>query len=230
VQVGRVTGLTRYPVKSMQGEDVEAATVGPRGLDGDRAWAVYTEDGGIGSGKTTRRFRRVDGLLRYRAVLDGIPLVFPPSGPPLRADDPAAGAALSLALGRPLRLRREAAVAHHDESPLHLVTTASLRRVAALAGGTVDVRRLRANVVLEVAGDDFAEDRWTGRELVIGDVVLGIGAGMPRCVMLDAAPARARHDPKVLRLLTEVHGMTLGVQAHVLRSGTIRVGDRAVLR
>lgn len=230
MEVGRVAGLTRYPVKSLQGEDVDAATVGLRGLDGDREWAVYTEDGGIGSGKTTRRFRRVDGLLRYRAVLDGGPLVLPPSGPPLRAGDPGTDEALSRALGRPLRLQREADIAHHDEAPVHLVTTASLRRVAALADGRFDVRRVRANVVLEVPGDEFAEDTWTGRELTVGGVVLAIGAGMPRCVMVDAEPARACDDPKVLRLLTREHDMTLGVQAHVVSPGTLRRGDRAVLR
>jgi uncharacterized protein YcbX len=35
-----VFGLWRYPVKSMAGEEVSAATVTPRGLLGDRAYAL----------------------------------------------------------------------------------------------------------------------------------------------------------------------------------------------
>nr|WP_254781209.1 MOSC N-terminal beta barrel domain-containing protein [Modestobacter sp. DSM 44400] len=56
--------LAHHPVKSMLGEVLPKVEVGERGLAADRAWAVYTADGGIVSGETTRRFRRVDGLLQ----------------------------------------------------------------------------------------------------------------------------------------------------------------------
>ena len=50
--------------------------------------------GGIGSGKSSRRFRRVDGLLGYRATLDSsagaVPLIESPAGQCWRADDPQA--------------------------------------------------------------------------------------------------------------------------------------------
>jgi uncharacterized protein YcbX len=46
----RVAELTRYPVKSMGPERLTEADVDLRGLLGDRTWAAYTEDGGIGSG------------------------------------------------------------------------------------------------------------------------------------------------------------------------------------
>src|SRR3712207_7951991 len=35
-----VQELWRYPVKSLQGERVDAADVGPEGLTGDRQWAL----------------------------------------------------------------------------------------------------------------------------------------------------------------------------------------------
>jgi len=50
VLVGTVLSLARYPVKSMGGESLERVAMTPRGLAADRAWAVYTADGGIGSG------------------------------------------------------------------------------------------------------------------------------------------------------------------------------------
>jgi uncharacterized protein YcbX len=59
--------IRRYPVKSLLGETVPAAQVGERGLDGDRLWAVRDPDGKFGSGKNTRRFRRMPGLFGLRA-------------------------------------------------------------------------------------------------------------------------------------------------------------------
>jgi uncharacterized protein len=68
--VGSVAELRRYPVKSLTGEVLRAADVDVRGLVGDRAWAVTDTDGRFGSGKTTRRFRRMDGLLQLTATYD----------------------------------------------------------------------------------------------------------------------------------------------------------------
>lgn len=59
--------IRRYPVKSLLGEVVEAAEADSRGLAGDRLWAVRDADGKFGSGKNTRRFRRMPGLFDLRA-------------------------------------------------------------------------------------------------------------------------------------------------------------------
>ncbi|WP_233583870.1 MOSC N-terminal beta barrel domain-containing protein [Micromonospora sp. CV4] len=63
----RVAEIRRYPIKSMLGEAVPLAEVGERGLAGDRLWAVRDLDGKLGSGKNTRRFRRMPGLFRLQA-------------------------------------------------------------------------------------------------------------------------------------------------------------------
>ncbi len=234
-QVGTVAMLARYPVKSMRGERLDRAELGPQGVAGDRQWAVYTPDGGIGSGKTSHRFRRVDGLLGYRASLDdasagAVPLVESPAGERWRADDPQAAEQLSAQLGRPLRVDREGEVPHKDASPLHLVSTAALRALGQLLGEPVDIDRFRPNLLLEVPGTGFAEDGWTGRELRLGDdVVLRLGAGMPRCVMVDMAQGLLGADGRILKLLASEHDLLLGVMAEVVRPGTVRVGDPAVL-
>ena len=229
MSAGRVGALLRYPVKAMGGEQLEAADVEARGLVGDRQWAVYTEDGGIGSGKTTRRFRRVDGLLGWRAQLHGaLPVVESPSGERYGVAD--AGTRLGEALGRPLALRPEGEVPHHDESPVHLLTTASLRALGDLLGGPVDVARFRPNVVLDVEGTGFPEEEWTGRELRLGDdVVLEVGPGMPRCVMVGLPQGELEKDKRILRTVASERDLVLGVQAWVVRGGRIRVGDRALL-
>lgn len=226
---GRVGVLLRYPVKSMSGEEVTQVEVERRGLAGDRRWAVYTEDGGIGSGKTTRRFRRVDGLLDWRAGRDeGGPFVVSPTGERYGVDE--AGARLSEALGRPLAIRPEGDVPHHDESPVHVLTTASLRALGDLLGSSVDVARFRPNIVLDVEGNGFLEDDWTGRELRLGDdVVLALGPGMPRCVMVGLPQGELTKDKDILRTLAQERDLAFGLQASVVHGGTVRRGDAAHL-
>src|SRR5215472_2235043 len=126
--VGMVCDLWRYPVKSMRGERGEQLELDRRGVIGDRLYAVRDVAGKFGSGKTTRRFRRIDGLLQFRAVYDGaVPLLTFPDGTAMRGDDPAIHVALSAQLAMPVTLSREAEISHFDAGPLHLLTTASLR-------------------------------------------------------------------------------------------------------
>ena len=233
-QVGVVSLLARYPVKSMRGERLARAEMEPRGVVGDRQWAVYTADGGIGSGKSSRRFRRVDGLLGFRASFAGsagpVPWVESPAGQRFRADDPAAGGLLSAALGQPLRLGREGGTSHYDDSGLHLVTTAAARGLAELLGDAVDVARFRPNLVLDVPGTGFVEDDWTGRELRLGDeVVIRLGAGMKRCVMVDMPQGPLGRDGRIVKALARERQLLLGLKAEVVRGGTVRQGDPAVL-
>jgi len=234
--VGRVAALARYPVKSMAGERLTQAVFTDSGIAGDRGWAAYTTDGGIGSGKTTRRFRRVEGLLDLRARLapaaGRVPLVTFPDGGEHRADDPAASRALSALLGQPLRLRPQTVVPHHDESPVHLITTAAIRQLEQLLGEPIDAARFRANIVLDVDGAGFVEDDWQGRHLLIGDdVELCLGPPMPRCVMVGMPqPCNGlAPDTRLLKLLGRVHQVRFGLQASVVRGGIVREGDQATL-
>lgn len=227
-----LAGLVRYPVKSVGGEARESLTIDERGVSGDRLWAVYTADGGIGSGKTTRRFRRVDGLLDYSARLrNGHPVLVSPSGTELIAGDPATDEALSAALGQPLRVQREELVSHFDESPLHVITTSSLRALGALLVGEPDPRRFRANLVVDAPGSTFVEQQWIGRRLAVGDdVVVHLTGGMPRCVMTNAAQQELSHDGRVLKALGEHADLLLGFTVEVVRPGTVRRGDRVELQ
>ena len=44
----RVTELWRFPVKSLQGERLTSARLGPLGVEGDRQWALFDLDTGFG--------------------------------------------------------------------------------------------------------------------------------------------------------------------------------------
>jgi uncharacterized protein YcbX len=230
MDVGRVVSLHRYPLKSVGGEALGAADVTARGLTHDRRWGVYLDDGGIGSGKTTRRFRKVDGLLDLSSrVVDGALVVVLPDGEELAGSDPATDSRLSDLLGRAVTVREETTVPHHDECPVHVVTTASVRAWGDLAGEVADPRRARANVLVAVDDDGFVEDAWQGRRLRVGDVELTIGAGMPRCVMVNAAQPGLPRDGRFLKALG-AREVRLGAMADVVTPGTVAVGDTVARR
>src|SRR5712692_11028320 len=65
-ELGSVVSLWRYPVKSMMGEELNAAEVTERGLLGDRAYAlVDSSDGKAASAKNPRKW---PGLFDFRAT------------------------------------------------------------------------------------------------------------------------------------------------------------------
>jgi uncharacterized protein len=54
--VGSITAIWRYPVKSMMGEELDASAVSEQGLLGDRAYAlVDAETGKVASAKNPKR-------------------------------------------------------------------------------------------------------------------------------------------------------------------------------
>ncbi|WP_185293093.1 MOSC domain-containing protein [Mycolicibacterium litorale] len=111
MRVGHVAELWRYPVKSLGGEPVERVEFGPRGVHGDRLWAVRDVERDI-----TASARRLPALLtataRYCAPVPGdagpgrvpdVEITFP-NGTVRRSDDPAIHAELSELAGREVRL------------------------------------------------------------------------------------------------------------------------------
>ncbi|MBB2949084.1 hypothetical protein FB565_008889 [Actinoplanes lutulentus] len=222
-----VIEIRRYPVKSMLGEELPAAEVGERGLAGDRLWAVRDPDGKFGSGKNTRRFRRMPGLFDFRAASGApAPTVTLPDGRRFAADDPAGHRAIGAALGRTVSLAPEASIPHYDEGPVSLITTASLRALAALTGDDIQALRFRANLLIDLLGNRFAEDDWPGRTLRIGpDVVLRILRPLTRCVMIDMAQDAAAERNDLLKLLAGQHEMTFGVVAAVEQTGQVAIED-----
>ena len=203
-----------------------------RGLHGDRLWSVRDPDGKLGSGKSSRRFRRMDGLLELTAAYDGeVPAIGFPDGSVVRGDDDAVHAALSGHVGRPVRLAREQEVPHFDDGPVHLVTTASLRQEVERPRTSRRPRGACApNLLLDTPGTGFVEDSWVGREVAIGsDVVLAIRMRTPRCVMVDLPQPGITVDGRLLQTVSDLNDSCLGVVADVVRGGTIRLGDVATL-
>jgi uncharacterized protein YcbX len=227
---GVVAALWRYPVKSMLGEPCEHLDLDARGVVGDRLFAVRDDAGKLGSGKNTRRFRQVDGLLDFAAAGDVPEIVFP-DGRRLRGDDPAIHSALGAALGLPVTLAREAEVSHLDAGAVHLLTRASLAWLEGIVPDALaDARRFRPNIVAETAaGVGQVEADWVGARLAVGaEVVLRVNDRTQRCRMVNLPQADLPDDPRILRALARDPDVCFGVYAEVVTPGRIRLGDRIV--
>jgi hypothetical protein len=118
-----------------------------------------------------------------------------------------------------------------DGAPIHLVTTATLGRLAELAPNSrFDVARFRPNLVIECAGSDagFIENDWVGRTILIGSQVrVLVARPTPRCVMTTLAQGELPKDPDVLRTAVQNNQGNVGVYATVVRGGTVGRGDVA---
>ena len=233
-----VIRLGRYPVKSFQGETLEAAEVTASGVDGDRRWAVVDQ----ASGKALSA-KREPRLLEAAAAIDetGTVAVTLPDGTEAEAGDPQLDKAVAAWLGRDVKLQQapDAGAAYEmnldntdEASPLvdipcppgtfldfgavHLLTTRSL--------GDWSVHRFRPTVLVET---DTDENEWIGREVTIGDVVLQPFMPTIRCVMTTRAqPVHGvARDLDVIKTVNKEHGSNLGVYAVVAQPGRIEVGQ-----
>jgi uncharacterized protein YcbX len=102
MDVGAVTEIWRYPVKSMAGERLAETAVGAQGLPGDRAWAVRDEErGGIRGAKKLPELMRCAAryLAEPRAERAGDVEMRLSDGSTIRSDDPSAAEQLSRVLG-----------------------------------------------------------------------------------------------------------------------------------
>jgi uncharacterized protein len=232
IQIGAVSRLWRYPVKSMLGEECCEVELQARGFHGDRLFAVEDAEGKLGSGKNTRRFRLMDGLFGFSARHAGEwPEIAFPDGRRLCGNDPQLHDALSAALGTRVALVREARVPHFDDSAVHLVTTAALEWLRLqLPESRIDERRFRPNIVVAVPRDGNPEQSWIGRTLRIGaDATLRITSPTERCRMTTLAQGDLPEDAKVLRCLAQDAHAQFGVYAEVVKPGRVAAGDPVVL-
>src|SRR5678815_2418049 len=128
----RIKELWRYPVKSLAGERITEAMLGPNGIPGDRIVHVCGPEGV----RTARRYHRLLGLLGTLGS-DGRPRV---NGYPW--DSPEALALIKNAAGDDARLEAHQGLERFDILPLLLATD------GAVAAFGRDVRRLRPNILI----------------------------------------------------------------------------------
>jgi len=128
-----------------------------------------------------------------------------------------------------------------DFAPLHLITTATLDRIAELSPyRRVRLERYRPNVVIRTDAGGFTENDWLGRDLQVGDaLVLRVIARTPRCAIPTLAHGDLPRDTEALRVVARHNRVRplpeadpepcAGVYAQVLHPGRIRAGDQVRL-
>ena len=208
-----VAQLWRYPVKSMQGERLSEAWLGPDGVAGDRLVHVQG-NGGLLTGRTRGR------LLRLRATTgaDGRPLV---EGDDWQSE--AVAVRVRAAAGPPARLVAYSGRERFDILPLLVATDGEIARFG------YDERRLRPNLV--IAGVAAREERsWPGRAIRIGaDVMIGVYALRSRCVVTTFDPDSGAQDLDVLRHIRQQFAGQLALDCWVIRGGRVRPGDNVAV-
>lgn len=207
-----VAEIWRYPVKSMAGEQLQMAGIGPLGVVGDRVVRVEDVQGKVITSRSHPR------LLSHRGTLGphGSPLVDdrPWNSPEVAADvaDVAPGA----------RLVRYEGIDRFDVLPLLVATD------GAIAAFGHDHRRLRANIVIGGV-EGMSEREWPGRCLRIGKVVIGIQDLRLRCIMTSYDPDTQVQDKEITRGIYRRFEGKLALNCFVIAGGAIAVGDEVRL-
>jgi uncharacterized protein YcbX len=200
--IGTVASLWRYPVKSMRGEELDAAFMGFAGVYGDRLFAFRSTTSPIGFPYLTGRQQHA--MLRYRPrfrfpekaaqppnlteaerITPGLNPMYAdpaellvdietPSGEVLAVDSPA----LLCLLGAGISEAHTLTLIRSDRAltdcrPVSLLSVQTVQQLGEELGTTVDQRRFRANVYVDfTAAAGFAEDGLVGRSLRLGPKVV----------------------------------------------------------
>jgi uncharacterized protein len=253
----RLDQIWRYPVKSLQGEQLSEAVLENSGLAGDRCWGIRDET----TGKILTGRREPQLLLAAASRTgDGEPEIALPSGGVCRGTGLETDAALSDWLQRPVTLvgaigapggeaeffedaTDDSSTAigwtmppgrFVDAMPLLLLTTASLRAGAALyPAGEWNVRRFRPNLFIDVdidtETDHWIEDSWCGHSVNIGPVEVLPRQGCARCTMVTRPQPELGRDLDIYRTIAHHHGGTFGVWTQVRTAGSVAVNDSVVV-
>lgn len=208
-----VSELWRYPVKTMAGERLTRARVGPLGIDGDRVVHVEGAGGRVITSRSHPRFLGHKGTLGP----DSEPHV---DGRLWSSREVAADVAKIAGPGA--RLVRFDGAERFDVLPLLVATD------GAIAAFGHDGRRLRPNIV--VGGvEGLAEREWPGRCLRIGTVLIGVQDLRLRCVMTSYDPDTQVQDRAITRGIYDRFEGKVALNCFVIEGGEIEVGDEVRL-
>jgi uncharacterized protein YcbX len=240
MELGRISAIFRYPVKSMAGELLDVARLSWHGIEGDRRLAYRRLNDKSGFPWLTAS--KLPQLLLYKPFgLDNSAEPLPthvrtPDGKEyeLRSDE------LKEEISRRHGSEVELMNLKHgifDEACLSVISLDTVHSVARESGRGVDLcdlRRFRPNVVIETNNTEpFAEDRWVGGELMFGEGNSGAAVRVnmrdERCVMVNFDPDTAERDSEVMKAVVRMNENCAGVYGTVVRTGELRVGQVVTL-
>jgi uncharacterized protein len=238
IKIGHVEAIFRYPVKSMGGEQLEAANLGWHGLDGDRRLA----------------FRRIDdrgGFPWLSASMLPELLLFAPHRredgaqgdlpthvrTPDGTEMPVFGEDLATEVARRYGASVQMMQLKHgifDEASISVIALDTVREIGRIAGLSPDVRRFRPNVAVRLLRSaPFQEDEWVGGVLSFGEgndaPAIAVTMRDVRCSMLNLDPDSASAAPEVLKAVVRANQNNAGIYGAVTRIGRLAVGQTVIL-
>jgi MOSC domain-containing protein len=248
--IAEVVGLWRYPVKSLQGEAIDAARVESDGVLGDRRWGIRDER----TGRILTARRRPELLGAFASYDGDEPVISLPDAAILvgagKQTDDQLSQWLAARVSLVSSVVNESGRAEYfadatddtsqaiewtmphgryvDSSPILLVTTASLRTAAAHhPSGVWDPRRFRPNILVDLDGEGWIEDSWVGQPVRVGAVTVVPTQPCIRCTMVTRSQPGLAADVEIFRSLARHHRGHFGVWSEVLTPGKVSVGDPA---
>jgi len=238
MELGRISAIFRYPVKSMAGQLLDVAKLSWHGIEGDRRFAFRRLNDK--SGFPWLSASKLPQLLLYKPFgLDSITTellpthVRTPDGKEyeLRSDE--LRTEVSSRYGSEVELMN---LKHgiFDEACISVISLGTVHGVERESGRDVNLRRFRPNVVIETdTAEPFAEDKWVGRTLILGEgnsgAKISITMKDERCVMVNFDPDTAERDSEVMKTVVRLNQNYAGVYGTVVRAGELRVGQVVTL-
>jgi uncharacterized protein YcbX len=230
-RAGIVSGLWRFPVKSMAGEPLAQAEVSWAGLAGDRRWAFARPDSQA-SGFPWHTIREFPQMSKYVARLSeparpdrSRVAVRTPGDDLYDVTNPRLAAELGPGV-RVMRLDRGA----FDAMPVSLISDSTVSALCELGGVPRDELRFRPNIVVTLdSGTPFEEDEWVGAVVRIGSALVRLDRRDSRCVVVNVDPATGAPGSSLLRVIGAHRGACAGVYGTTVRPGVIRAGDPVVV-
>jgi uncharacterized protein YcbX len=238
IEIGQIEALFRYPVKSMRGEPLDAATLGWNGIDGDRRLAFRRLDdrGGfpwLSAGQLPDLISFAP-LRREEANGEELPThVRTPAGEEM----PLFGEALAAEVGRRYGSPVQMMQLNHgifDEASISVITSDTVREIGRLAGRSADIRRFRPNIVVRsTRAIPFEEDQWVGGVLTFGEAnetpAVAVTMRDLRCSMVNFDPDGGSSAPEMMKACVRANQNNAGIYATVTRIGRLAIGQTIVL-
>jgi uncharacterized protein YcbX len=242
MELGRVSAIFRYPVKSMAGELLDVARLNWHGIEGDRRLAFRRLADKSGFPWLTAS--KLPELLLYKPFgldsnsVEPLPThVRTPDGNEYELLSDELRKEVSSRYGSDVELMN---LKHgiFDESPISVISLSTVHGIERESARDLDLRRFRPNVVIETnSAEPFEEDRWVGRTMMFGEgnsgsvpmAAIGITMRDERCVMVNIDPDTAERDSEVMKTVVRLNENYAGVYGTVVRAGELRVGQVVTL-
>jgi hypothetical protein len=240
-EIGVITALNRYPVKSMAGEALETAELGWQGIRGDRRLAFRKVGDTSGFPWLTASklpelllfhpLRKTENISPAPAMMNLPTHIRTPDGYELEPYSDA----LREDVSRRCKIDVELTHLKHgifDESPISLISTATMNAITMNAiGSALDARRFRPNIVIETTSNrPFAEDEYVGKSLVFGEEENSAGLHVAlldeRCMMVNLDPDTAESNPAMMKTVVKLNNNNAGVYCTITRTGTLTLGQK----